>query len=117
MAPNKVTHYIPVMNLSDATWTLHEGTRLGDVFPVELLKQVQEMLWVDSGLSDWDSDDEELIDVRQVSQVEMCLKRHLVLTPGMICTGGSQRLARASRGVDCRRYFHSGAQGASSGHF
>ncbi len=57
------THYIPVMNLSDATQTLHEGTRLGDAFPVESLKQVQEMLWVDSGLSDWDSDDEELMDV------------------------------------------------------
>ena len=37
--------------------TLHEGTRLGDVFPVESLKQVHEMLGVDS-------DDDELLDVR-----------------------------------------------------
>ncbi len=51
------------MNLSDATRTLHEGTRLGDVFPVESLKHIQEMLWVDLDLSDWESDDEELTDV------------------------------------------------------
>ncbi len=47
------------MKLSDATQTLHEGHRL---FPVESLKQVQEMLWVD--FSEWNSDDEELSDVR-----------------------------------------------------
>ena len=35
VAPDKVTHHIPVMNLSDATWTLHEGTQMGDIFPVE----------------------------------------------------------------------------------
>ncbi len=63
MAPAKATHDILVMNLSDATQTLHEGTRLGDIFPVESLKHVQEMLWVDSDLSDWESDDDELMDV------------------------------------------------------
>ncbi len=51
------------MNLSRATKALHEGTRLGDVFLVKSLKQVQEMRWVDSDFSDWDSDDEELMDV------------------------------------------------------
>ncbi len=55
------------MNLSDTMWTLHERTWLGDVFPVELLKQVQEMLWVNSALFDWDSDDEELMYVRMAS--------------------------------------------------
>ncbi len=60
VAPDKVIHHIPVMNLSDATQTLHEGTRLGDIFPVESLKHIQEMLWVNSDLSDWESDDEEL---------------------------------------------------------
>ncbi len=54
------------MNLSDSTWTLHEVTRLGDIFPVESLKQVQEMLWVDSDLSDWESDDDELTDVHAI---------------------------------------------------
>ncbi len=33
VAPGVVTHYIPFMNVSDATWTLHGGTQLGDVFP------------------------------------------------------------------------------------
>ncbi len=33
------------------------------MFQVELLKQVQEMLWVHSDLSDWDSDDKELVEV------------------------------------------------------
>ncbi len=60
MAPDRATHHIPVMNLSDATRTLHEGTQLRDIFPVESLKHVQEMLWVDSDLSDWESDDDEL---------------------------------------------------------
>ncbi len=63
VAPDKATHHIPVMNLLDATQTLHKGTRLGDIFPVESLKHVQEMLWVDSDLSDWESDDDELTDV------------------------------------------------------
>ncbi len=31
VAPDKATHHIPVMNLWDATRTLHEGTRLGDI--------------------------------------------------------------------------------------
>ncbi len=64
VAPNKATHHIPVMNLSGATQTLHEGTRLGDIYPVESFKHVQEMLWLDSDLSDWESDDDELTDVR-----------------------------------------------------
>ncbi len=51
------------MNLSDAIWTLHEGTRLGDIYPVESFKHVQEMLWVDSDLSAWESDDDELMNV------------------------------------------------------
>ena len=60
MAPNKVTHYIPVMNLSDTMGMLHEGNQLRDVFPVESLKQVQEMFWMDS-------DDEELMYVYAAS--------------------------------------------------
>ncbi len=64
VAPEKATHHIPVMNLSDATRTLHEGTRLGDIYPVESFKHVQEMLWVDSNMSDWESDDDELTDFR-----------------------------------------------------
>ncbi len=51
---------------------LHEGTWLGDVFPVESLKQVHKMLWVDSDLSDWDSDDEELTDVCEAVQKHIC---------------------------------------------
>ncbi len=57
VAPDKATHHIPVMNLSDTTRTLHEGTRLGE------LQQIQEMFWVDSHLSDWESDVDELTDV------------------------------------------------------
>ncbi len=67
VAPDKATRHIPVMNLSDATRTLHEGTRLRDIFLVESLKPVQEMLWVDSDFPDWDSDDDELTDVRATS--------------------------------------------------
>ncbi len=63
MAPDKLTHHIPVMNLSDWPRSLHEGTRLRDIFPVESFKHVLEMLWVDSDLSDWESDDAELKDV------------------------------------------------------
>ncbi len=44
LAPDKATYHIPVMNLLHATWTLHEGTWLGDMFPVESLKHVQENL-------------------------------------------------------------------------
>ncbi len=44
-------------------WTLHEGTQLGDVFPVYSPKQVQEILCVDPGLFDWDSYDEELMNM------------------------------------------------------
>ena len=52
------------MNLSDTSRTLPVGTRLGDIYLVESFKHVQEMLWVDSDLSDWESDDDELTDVR-----------------------------------------------------
>ncbi len=52
------------MNLLNTTRTLPEGTRLGDIYPVESFKHVQEMLWVDSDLSDWESADDELTDVR-----------------------------------------------------
>ncbi len=62
-APNTATHYIPVMNLSDDTCTLHEATWLGDVFLFESLKQGQEMLSVGSELPDWDLDYEELLDM------------------------------------------------------
>ena len=64
MAPDKATHHIPVMNLSHDTQTLHERTQLGDIYPVQSFKHVQEMLWVDSDLSDCESDDDELTDVR-----------------------------------------------------
>ncbi len=42
----------------------NEGTQLGDIYPVESFKHVQVMLWVDSDLSDWESDDDELTDIR-----------------------------------------------------
>ncbi len=69
VSPDTSTHYIPVINLSDVTQTLHEGSRLGDVFPIksQSLKQFQEMLWVDPQLSDRDWDDEVLLDVRTAS--------------------------------------------------
>ncbi len=41
-----LTHYIPAMEMSDVARTLHEGTRLGNVFPFDSLKPVLEMLWV-----------------------------------------------------------------------
>ncbi len=50
------------MNLSDATQTSHERAWLEDVFPVESLKQVQELLWVDFEPSDLDLDDEQFLD-------------------------------------------------------
>ncbi len=59
-----MTHHILVMNLSDATQTLHEGTRLGGIYPVESFKHVEEMLWVESDLSDWESDNDDLTDAR-----------------------------------------------------
>ncbi len=55
VAPDKATHHIPVKNLSDTTRTLHEGIQLGDIYPIESFKHVQEMIWVDSDLSDWES--------------------------------------------------------------
>ncbi len=58
------------MNLSDAPRTLYEGARIGEVYPVISLKQAQEMLPVDSQLSDWesDSDDGVLLDVRTAAK-------------------------------------------------
>ncbi len=68
LARDSETHCIPVMNLSDAPRTLPQGARIGDVYPVTSLKQAHEVLEVDPQLSDWDSefdsDDEELLDVR-----------------------------------------------------
>ncbi len=40
VTPDKATHHIPVMNLSDTTRTLPEGTRMGDIYPVESFKHV-----------------------------------------------------------------------------
>ncbi len=40
VAPDKATHHIPVMNLSDATQTLYKGTPLEDVCPVESIKNI-----------------------------------------------------------------------------
>ncbi len=55
------------MNLTDAPCTLLPGARIGDVYPVPSLKQAHEVLEVDPQFSDWDSefdsDDEELLDV------------------------------------------------------
>ncbi len=64
VTPDKATHYILVMNLSYTTQTLHEGTHLGDIYPVESFKHVQEILYVDSDLSHWETDGDELTDVR-----------------------------------------------------
>ncbi len=87
MASNMVIHDIPMMNLSDATWTLDEGAHLGDTFLVEMLKQIQEMLWVDSGLSGWDSEDEESMNVctESVSSGGTCKKSHRINTQDDAC--------------------------------
>ena len=58
-APDSGTHYLPVMNLSDAPRTLYEGAQIGEVYPVTSLKQAHEMLPVNSQLSDWDSDSDD----------------------------------------------------------
>ncbi len=69
------------MNLYDATRMVHAGTQLGDVFLVKLLTQIQELFWVDSGLSDWESEDDVLMDVCAASVAsETHLRRHLALT-------------------------------------
>ncbi len=68
LARDSETHCIPVMNLSDAPRTLHPGAHIGDVYPVTSLKQAHEVLELDPQFSDrdseFDSDDEELLDVR-----------------------------------------------------
>ncbi len=79
------THCIPVMNLSDAPRTLPLGARIGDVYPVTSLKQAHEVLEVDPRLSDcdseFDSDDEELLDVRtaDTTTVHIQLRRKSVM--------------------------------------
>ena len=45
---------------------MNRGDKLA-IYPVESFKHVHEMLWVDSDLSDWESDDDELRDVRATS--------------------------------------------------
>ncbi len=69
-ASDSGTHFLPVMNLSDAPHTLYEGARIGEVYPVTSLKQAHEMLPVDSQLSDWDSDSDDgvLLDVRTAAK-------------------------------------------------
>ncbi len=69
-APDSGTHYLPVMNLSDAPHTLYEGGRIGEVYPVTSLKQAHEMLLIDLQLSDCysDSDDGVLLDVRTAAK-------------------------------------------------
>ncbi len=65
-ASDSETHYLPVMNLSDAPRTLYAGARIGEVYSVTSLKRAHEMFEVDLPFSDWDfdSDDGELVDVR-----------------------------------------------------
>ncbi len=63
VAPDTATHYIPVMNLSDATRLCINETRLGMVFQVKSRKKVQEMIWVNHRLSDCNSENDELLDV------------------------------------------------------
>ncbi len=54
-------HYLPVTNLSDEALTFPAGTRIGDIYPATSLRQTCEMLAADLLLSDWDSDDKELL--------------------------------------------------------
>ncbi len=105
-APNKATHYIPVMNLTDATRTLHEGTRLEDVFPVESLKQVHEMLWVDSDFCDWDSDDEALMDVRGASVASAKKPQVNIRDDARMDAQRLTRVYAASPGVNSRIYLY-----------
>ncbi len=77
LAHDSESHCIPVMNLSDAPRTLHPGARIGDVYPVTSLKQAHEVLEVDPQFSDldseFDSDDEELLDVRTADTAKVPL--------------------------------------------
>ncbi len=64
-APGSGAHQLPVMNLSNAPRTLPAGTRIGDLYPATSLRQTCEMFEAEPELSDWDSDDEDLLlDVR-----------------------------------------------------
>ncbi len=64
-APSLGAHQLPVMKLSNAPRTLPAGTGIGYLYPAASLRQTCEMFEAESELSDWDSDDEELLlDVR-----------------------------------------------------
>ncbi len=64
-APSAGAHQLPVMNLSNTPRTLPAGTQIGDLYPATSLRQTCDMFEAESELSDWDSDDEELLlDVR-----------------------------------------------------
>ncbi len=60
-APGSGMHQLPVMNLSNAPRTLPARTRIGDLNPATSLRQTCEMFEAEPELSDWDSDDEELL--------------------------------------------------------
>ena len=71
------------MNLSYKPHTLYEGTRIGCVFPVTCLKQVQEVLQADPQLIHWGlDDDDELLDVLMTSVLTN--KQNRVVTPRKI---------------------------------
>ncbi len=67
------------MNLSDASRTLYEGARIGEVYPVTSLKQAHKMLPVDSQLSYWDSDSDDgvLLDVRMAANNNASMRSKL----------------------------------------
>ncbi len=110
MAPDKATHHIPVMNLSDATRTLHEGTQLEDIYLVESFKHVQEMLWVDSDLSDWESDDDELTNVGATGIMKRSASAKTPLANAhddmRMDPQKSPRAHAAPHGVDIRKYHY-----------
>ena len=98
------------MNLPYTARTLHEGTRLGVIYPVESFKHVQEMLWVDSDLSDWESDDDELTDVHATGITGRSASAKTPRANAHDDAHGSQRSPRAavaSHGVDIGRYHYS----------
>ncbi len=110
VTPDKATPHILVMNLSDTTQSLQKGTRLGGVYLVESFKHVQEMLWVDSDLSDWESDDDELTDVHATGITGRSASAKTPRANAHDDAHGSQRSPRAavaSHGVDIGRYHYS----------
>ncbi len=65
-------HYLPVINLPDTPCTLPPRTHIGDVYPATSLRQTCQIFLADLLLSDWDSDDEELLlDVRVPLQLAL----------------------------------------------